>query len=180
VTLPGSSCLSRMPWGPPWAAPLASVWQGAKHISGTVSRLSSLQTRLQFGLLSQPISQTTWLKVTPHCNHCNHWTSLGSTACICVGRCKTYQRHSLTTFIPTDPTAVWTSLGSTARICVARSKAYQRHSLTTFLPIDPTAVWTSLGSTARICVARYETSQQHNSASLPVFACLLSVLWAYG
>jgi len=21
----------------------------------------------------QPISQTTWLKVTPHCNHCNHW-----------------------------------------------------------------------------------------------------------
>ena len=20
----------------------------------------------------QPISQTTWLKVTPHCNHCNH------------------------------------------------------------------------------------------------------------
>ena len=22
----------------------------------------------------QPISQTTWLKVTPNCNHCNHWT----------------------------------------------------------------------------------------------------------
>jgi hypothetical protein len=22
----------------------------------------------------QPISQTTWLKVTPHCNHCNHCT----------------------------------------------------------------------------------------------------------
>ena len=21
----------------------------------------------------QPISQTTWLKVTPHCNQCNHW-----------------------------------------------------------------------------------------------------------
>ena len=21
----------------------------------------------------QPISQTTWLKVTPHCNHCNHF-----------------------------------------------------------------------------------------------------------
>jgi hypothetical protein len=21
----------------------------------------------------QPISQTTWLKVTPHCNHCNHY-----------------------------------------------------------------------------------------------------------
>jgi len=21
----------------------------------------------------QPISQTTWLKVTPNCNHCNHW-----------------------------------------------------------------------------------------------------------
>jgi len=21
----------------------------------------------------QPISQTTWLKVTPHCNHCSHW-----------------------------------------------------------------------------------------------------------
>jgi hypothetical protein len=20
----------------------------------------------------KPISQTTWLKVTPHCNHCNH------------------------------------------------------------------------------------------------------------
>jgi hypothetical protein len=24
----------------------------------------------------QPISQTTWLKVTPHCNHCNHWLHL--------------------------------------------------------------------------------------------------------
>jgi hypothetical protein len=23
----------------------------------------------------QPISQTTWLKVTPNCNHCNHWTT---------------------------------------------------------------------------------------------------------
>ena len=23
----------------------------------------------------QPISQTTWLKVTPHCNHCNHFLS---------------------------------------------------------------------------------------------------------
>jgi len=23
----------------------------------------------------QPISQTTWLKVTPHCNHCNHYVS---------------------------------------------------------------------------------------------------------
>jgi hypothetical protein len=23
----------------------------------------------------QPISQTTWLKVTPHCNHCNHLNS---------------------------------------------------------------------------------------------------------
>jgi hypothetical protein len=23
----------------------------------------------------QPISQTTWLKVTFHCNHCNHWHS---------------------------------------------------------------------------------------------------------
>jgi hypothetical protein len=23
----------------------------------------------------QPISQTTWLKVTPHCNHCNPWFS---------------------------------------------------------------------------------------------------------
>jgi len=22
----------------------------------------------------QPISQTAWLKVTPHCSHCNHWT----------------------------------------------------------------------------------------------------------
>jgi hypothetical protein len=22
----------------------------------------------------QPISQTTWLKVTPNCNHCNHYT----------------------------------------------------------------------------------------------------------
>jgi hypothetical protein len=22
----------------------------------------------------QPISQTTWLKVTPHCNHCNHYS----------------------------------------------------------------------------------------------------------
>ena len=25
----------------------------------------------------QPISQTTWLKVTPHCNHCNHCTRHG-------------------------------------------------------------------------------------------------------
>jgi len=24
----------------------------------------------------QPTSQTTWLKVTPHCNHCNHWKQL--------------------------------------------------------------------------------------------------------
>jgi hypothetical protein len=24
----------------------------------------------------QPISQTTWLKVTPHCNHFNHCKSL--------------------------------------------------------------------------------------------------------
>jgi hypothetical protein len=24
----------------------------------------------------QPISQTTWLKVTPHCNHCNHCTTI--------------------------------------------------------------------------------------------------------
>jgi hypothetical protein len=24
----------------------------------------------------QPISQTTWLKVTPHCNHCNHFPFL--------------------------------------------------------------------------------------------------------
>jgi hypothetical protein len=23
----------------------------------------------------QPISQITWLKVTPHCNHCNHSAS---------------------------------------------------------------------------------------------------------
>jgi len=25
----------------------------------------------------QPISQTTWLKVTPYCNHCNHYKELG-------------------------------------------------------------------------------------------------------
>jgi len=26
----------------------------------------------------QPISQTTWLKVTPHCNHCNHCWQKGT------------------------------------------------------------------------------------------------------
>ena len=31
----------------------------------------------------QPISQATWLKVTPHCNHCNHCNHLpGPTNCI--------------------------------------------------------------------------------------------------
>jgi hypothetical protein len=25
----------------------------------------------------QPISQTTWLKVTPHCNHCKHYIKHG-------------------------------------------------------------------------------------------------------
>jgi len=28
----------------------------------------------------QPISQTTWLKVTPHCNHCNHYIRPGRTS----------------------------------------------------------------------------------------------------
>jgi hypothetical protein len=28
----------------------------------------------------QPISQTTWLKVTPNCNHCNHYLWLAETS----------------------------------------------------------------------------------------------------
>jgi hypothetical protein len=28
----------------------------------------------------QPISQTTWLKVIPHCNHCNHYARGGHSA----------------------------------------------------------------------------------------------------
>jgi len=30
----------------------------------------------------QPISQTTWLKVTPHCNHCNHWGISAGSDCV--------------------------------------------------------------------------------------------------
>ena len=32
----------------------------------------------------QPISQTTWLKVTPHCNHCNHCNPWFSYTYVCT------------------------------------------------------------------------------------------------
>ena len=56
------------------------------HITGGQTRwLLLLNTRLSLflselmiylwlaGTSQQPISKTTWLKVTPHCNHCNHY-----------------------------------------------------------------------------------------------------------
>jgi hypothetical protein len=37
-----------------------------------VSSLSKLMNLWPAETSQQPISQTTWLKVNPHCNHCNH------------------------------------------------------------------------------------------------------------
>jgi len=43
----------------------------------------------------QPISQTTWLKVTPHCNHCNHFLQLPTSACTSTGMHPVYLVGSL-------------------------------------------------------------------------------------
>jgi hypothetical protein len=39
----------------------------------------------------QPISQTTWLKITPHCNHFNHCNHCNHCTVRCIGLCHYYQ-----------------------------------------------------------------------------------------
>jgi hypothetical protein len=56
-----------------WCVVCAHTREYRVDVLGTVSFFLSLWIYLWLAETSQqPISQTTWLKVTPHCNHCNH------------------------------------------------------------------------------------------------------------
>jgi hypothetical protein len=44
----------------------------------TPARLDLFSFFLSLWMYLWPISQTTWLKITPYCNHCNHYNKQGS------------------------------------------------------------------------------------------------------